>query len=194
MLLLAAAVESNSEHPLGAAIVAFALAYLQQQRRQQTEQNETSALHRNGSSNGIGSAEGGSLPLPACRDVEVAVGQGISAWVALPAAASPVKNSSSASSVASLQSRDALLRLQLAAASSQAAVPLDPVAAEALLLEAATGADALPAEVQVSVGSRRLVAQQGLALPSGAEGYMKEQEVGAAWTCATHRLLDLSAL
>lgn len=145
-LLLAAAVESNSEHPLGAAVVGYAQTYLLQPQQQPQQQPQP-----NGTYSGP--------PLPACRDVQVAVGQGISAWVQLP----PTSQSAANGSRELLQSRAALLGLQLG----------DAGVADAAV---AAAADA-PAEVHVAVGSRRLMAAAGAVLPGEAEVYMQEQEV-----------------
>ncbi len=188
VLLLAAAVESNSEHPLASAVVAFAHAFFQQQQQQQP-----AAQQRNGQLNGgalggkggssISSGSNSGTPLPPCRDVAVAVGQGISAWVQLPP---PATNGSSdgsggtgsSSCAAQLHSRDALVRLQLAAAGSQAAGAPPAAAADGLAAEAAAGDTLVPiGEVCVAVGSRRLMAAIGLGVPPATEAYMHEQEV-----------------
>lgn len=178
--------ESNSEHPLASAVVAFVQAFFQQQQQQQSA-GKPSNGQLNGGAYAINGSSGGSssIPLPACRDVAVAIGQGISAWVQLPppASAAPTNGSSNgaasvgANGTVQLHSRDALLRLQLAAVGSQAAGA--PSAVEALALEAAAGGAPAPAaEVQVAVGSRRLMAAVGLGVPPATEAYMHEQEVG----------------
>lgn len=174
-LLLAAAVEANSEHPLASAVVGFAQAFFQQQQQQQNGQlnGGTADVHKGSSS----------VALPLCRDVAVSVGQGISAWVQLPplTSAPPTtgSNGSAVSDAAQLASRNALLRLQLAAVGSQAAGAASAIEGEALALEAAAaGAPAPAAEVQVAVGSRRLMAAVGLGVPPATEAHMHEQEVG----------------
>lgn len=181
-LLLAAAVESNSEHPLGSAIVAFAQAIIQQ--RQPNGQQ-------------AGGKGSGSVPLLACRDVQVAVGQGIAAWVQVPQPPYNGSDNGSAGSAGTLhlQSRDALLRLQLAATGGHAAAAPSAVEAEALALEAAAaGAAAAPAEVRVAVGSRRLMAAEGLGVPPATEAYMHEQEVTGAGVLCAAPLLAASLL
>lgn len=166
-MLLAAAVEANSEHPLAAAVVGFAQSAYLSTLKPGSQQAHQPAK---------GSAAGG-VQLPACRDVQVTVGQGIAAWVHLPAAAagSPVPNGDSGSSgdTGMLQSREVLLKLQFASASPQAPAAANGVAAEV--------PEAAAAEVHVAVGSRRLVAAAGL-LPAAAEAYMQEQE-GLGRTC-----------
>lgn len=147
VLLLAAAVEANSEHPLGSAIVAFAQAS-QQQKQQKQQAND-----------GANGARGG-VQLPACRDVAVAVGQGISAWVQLPAAAVPANGDGTGG--AAPQSWHALAQLQ-----AEAGAAVAPAEGEA------------PGEVRVAVGSKRLMAAAGLPLPEPAEAYMQgQQELG----------------
>ena len=171
-LLLAAAVEANSEHPLGSAIVSFTHALLAQQAQQQRQQQQPKQELKPSSS---GDGSGG---LPACRDVEVTVGQGISAWVQLTPAPSMDGGSSDP-----LQSRDALL----AAAAAPAAPAAEPDAASSNAAEVLSAAAAaqLPAaatELRVLVGSAALMAAAGLALPPGAERYMGEMQ-GLGRTC-----------
>ena len=145
---LAAAVEDNSEHPLGAAVVRFARAL--------------TAQHAGGD----GSAQppaGGALP--ACRDVAVTVGQGIAGWVALSSLPS-----GSRPALAALQAAAPAAAIPAAAAAGS-----DTGAAEEA---ASTQPAPPPAEeVWVAVGSRRLMAAEGAVVPPAAEAYLQEMEV-----------------
>lgn len=156
---LAAAVEANSEHPLGAAIVAYARACSkEQQGQQERHQQQSGAADRAPNSGGA---------LLDCKDVEVTVGLGISGWVVLPA-------------VGPLRSRDVLLALQ--PASSEAAVKqaANGAATNGAACEAAAKPPSDP--VLVRVGNRRLMAGAGVALPAAADEYMREME-GLGCTC-----------
>lgn len=75
---LAAAVEQHSEHPIATAILSL---HHQQQVRQQQGQGQ-------GQDAGKAASAGGPAPVLQARSVEAIVGQGISGWVRLPAAAS----------------------------------------------------------------------------------------------------------
>ena len=172
-LLLAAAVEANSEHPLGSAIVSFTHALLAQQAPQQPRQQQELEP---------GSSGCGSGGLPACRDVEVTVGQGISAWVQLP----PPPTSMDGGSSDPLQSRASLLAAAAAPAAPGTELDAGSSSAAAPPAEASSAAAAqLPAtaaEVRVLVGSPALMAAAGLALPPGAERYMHDMQ-GLGRTC-----------
>ncbi len=201
MAVLAAAVEANSEHPLGAAIVRFAQGFMELARQaQQAQQAGGQAATGDGSSgsNGGGGwlAAGGALP--SCSDVQVSVGQGISAWVQRPA-----HDGSDNGGGDGCGSWDALLALQAdafatsavpsrsagapaattagsAAAAPGGAVPEQGASAQDPAAESSTTQQLLgrrrEGRVWVAVGSVRLMA--GLALAPQAEAYMQDQEVG----------------
>ena len=187
-VLLAAAVEANSEHPLGSAIVEYARACLlggqQQQQQQQQAANGAASGLANGAAGGKpSSADGGSggkggagPALPPCRDVEVVVGQGIRAWVQLPP---PVANGSAANGAACANGTAAAAATSAAAGGAAAAA-----AAAAAGLEQCRGALlALQAAASQQQGSRQ-PAPMALDSPQPAQ-----QEAAVAVAVGSRRLV-----
>ncbi|KAL4423767.1 hypothetical protein ABPG75_001068 [Micractinium tetrahymenae] len=177
---LAAAVEQHSEHPIAAAI----LALLQQQQLKQ--QQPVGKLAEDSSHRGT------APPLPT-SNVEVTVGEGISGWIQLPSAAGAAGSGSSAQSLNWASLRDVLAASSAAAAAAAAQAPaagdaglegLVSSAAATAALPAAQGAAAAEAqqagarlaEVLITVGNKRLMAESGITLPQAAQAYMREKE------------------
>jgi cation transport ATPase len=157
-LLLAAAVEANSEHPLAAAIVAH-VRHGHEKQGADAPQQEDGAKQLEAATGGSADvAAAAAAVLPPCRDVEVAVGQGISGLVQLPG--------SCAGGAGQLQAPDALH-----------ALCHQPASAAAHGQEGAAAGARLPAvELRVLVGSPRFLAAAGVSVPPAAERYMREQE------------------
>lgn len=213
--VLAAAAEANSEHPLGAAIVRFAQGFMELAQQAQQAQQGGEQPGTGGSSSSSGNewlAAGGVLP--SCRDVQVAVGQGISAWVQLPAgggggsgdgdgggswAALLALQAQAGAAPASAGAPAAVMDGSAATAPDGAAPKREPSAQD--LAAAASAAQPPPqqqqqrreGEVWVAVGSARLMRQAGLALAPQAEAYMQEQEVGRPGAALVNRSVPAAA-
>ena len=181
---LAAAVEQHSEHPLASAILELE----RQQQQQQLKQDEAAS--------GGGGSASVAPPLLQARDVEVAMGQGISGWVQLsPAAgAGSMSRPHSSSQLAAMQAAAAAAAAPEAELSPPAAsvrgggaaslASLVSSAASSLPRQAAGGAlekKAAASGVLVTVGNVRQLATAGVAIPPAAEAYMRDQEVTEAW-------------
>ncbi|EFN54171.1 hypothetical protein CHLNCDRAFT_135599 [Chlorella variabilis] len=182
---LAAAVEQHSEHPLASAILKLE----RQQQQQQLKQDEAAS--------GGGGSASVAPPLLQARDVEVAMGQGISGWVQLsPAAgAGSMSRPHSSSQLAAMQAAAAAAAAPEAELSPPAAsvrgggaaslASLVSSAASSLPRQAAGGAlekKAAASGVLVTVGNVRQLATAGVAIPPAAEAYMRDQE-GRGSTC-----------
>ena len=195
VLELAAAVECGSEHPLASAVLSFTEAYLSQrvgqaapgrggQQQQQQwerwqggqlhEQRQQEQQHHQREDKGSGATpRGRPPPRLEARDVDVLVGQGICGWVDLPSGLSPLppdpqQQSATPSSSARRQQQQ-----------EQQQPPQTP------------------GQLRVAVGSRRLMAGEGVEVGQAEEEYCRGME-GRGCTCmmvaAQRRLLGVLAV
>lgn len=166
MVQLAAALERSSEHPLAAAILAFAAEFaagvwVPGQKTPRKSNSSTEKRRSVQSPTFELMAEGEALPggLPEPKEVEVVVGEGVKGWIPLPP---------------SFPGLSALLQLQSSALGSPGSAHIAAAAAAA-------------SEVSVSVGNRRLMEEMSVTSPrfgNDADGYIREME-SRGCTCVT---------
>ena len=162
---LAAALEANSEHPLAAAIVAFAAARL---GRAPAPSPGKAGLEPR-MSDGGGAARRVDWVRPA-QDVESEPGKGIRGWVApgeAAAAPTPPHASPAKPGAGGLMSH---------VGRSPAAAPRAPGAARAGGKGTGLGSGPAP-DVKVVVGNKQMLALEGLAVPQAVDEWMREREV-----------------
>lgn len=168
---LAAALERSSEHPLASAVLAFADTYLhqgpteQQRQQQQQQQNPSTDSWQEREQQHDGELK--------VRGVEVVVGQGIRGWVHLP----------TDGRTGAQQMDMALFRAlgsQCGSSSPCRSIWASTVPGSAHSRLAVT--EECMVEARVTVGNRRLMADEGVNVPATVEDYCCEME-GRGCTC-----------
>ena len=174
---LAAALEANSEHPLAAAIVAFAAARLGQTPAPSPGKGGLETRM----SDGGGASRRVDWVRPA-KDVESEPGKGIRGWVAPGESAampslhhSPAKIGA-AKSGAAAPAPGALGYVMSHVGRAPPAAARLPVAARAGGKGAGLGSGPAP-DVKVVVGNKQMLALEGMAVPQTADEWMREREV-----------------